>query len=119
MSLLFVGQHVCETDRCVRDADEEEALVQLHTPRRSAQDPLIVPHTRSNCCERNAGLLPQLALRRLLKGFTWLDAATRRTPIDGHVRETLVERFGIVNVEQEQPLLIIKDEQARCWTDSR
>jgi hypothetical protein len=23
-----------------------------------------------------------------------------------------------VNVEQEQPLLIIKDEQARSWTDS-
>ena len=79
---------------------------------------MIVPHTRPNGCERNAGLLPQLALRRLLKGFTWLDATTRRAPIDGHIRETLVKRFGIVNVEQEQPLPIIKDEQARSWTDS-
>ena len=83
-----------KTDRCIRDADQEEALVQLHTPGRSAQDPLIVPHARPNRCERNPRLLPQLPPCRLLKGFTWLDAATRRTPIDGHIRETLVERCG-------------------------
>ncbi len=75
------------------------------------QHTLIMPDAWTDRFYLSTGLLPQLALGRLLEALAWLKPTSRRAPVDRHLGVERAERCRVVNVKQEEPLLGIQDKQ--------